>query len=335
MAEAPHAKALVVTSPTYEGMTEPLEEIAALAHHHNMAVIVDAAHGAHLGFHPYFPPSPVATGADVVIMSLHKTLPSLTQTAVLHYCGQQERDSSTGVSRQRIEEYLSYFQTSSPSYVLMASICRCIRFLREQPQAFATYAELLQEYYEKFEKLKYFDISCKPGQDPSKIVIDTSKTSLTGQALMERLEQDYHLEPEMASFSYVLAMTSVMDTRQGMDRLYNALKELDAEEDGKPIRLKDQKSRSTDYLQELYAKPVKVMESWEAADRKHRIVPIIKAEGQVAAKEVALYPPGVPLLVPGEVIKKKQLLLLSEAQDMGLTVTGTEGKDKKGLSVVI
>jgi arginine/lysine/ornithine decarboxylase len=77
------------------------------------------------------------------------------------------------------------------------------------------------------------------------------------------------------------------------------------------------------------------MESWEAADRKHRIVPIIKAEGQVAAKEVALYPPGVPLLVPGEVIKKKQLLLLSEAQDMGLTVTGTEGKDKKGLSVVI
>ena len=80
----PDAGAIVVTSPTYEGMIEPLDEIVALAHARGIPVIVDAAHGAHLGFDPYFPKSPLESGADLVIMSLHKTLPALTQTAVLH-----------------------------------------------------------------------------------------------------------------------------------------------------------------------------------------------------------------------------------------------------------
>ena len=109
----------MVTSPTYEGMIEPLDEIVALAHARGIPVIVDAAHGAHLGFDPYFPKSPLESGADLVIMSLHKTLPALTQTAVLHV-----NENSLVSEREQIETYLDGFETRSPSYVLMASICQ-------------------------------------------------------------------------------------------------------------------------------------------------------------------------------------------------------------------
>ena len=173
----PDIGAIVVTSPTYEGMIEPLDEIVALAHARGIPVIVDAAHGAHLGFDPYFPKSPLESGADLVIMSLHKTLPALTQTAVLHV------NENSLVSERQIETYLDVFETSSPSYVLMASICQCIRFLEEEKAAFGVYASRLQDFYKKcksLEKIRVFP-GAGSGQDRDRRIKDLAFRACAGR----------------------------------------------------------------------------------------------------------------------------------------------------------
>ncbi len=127
-------QAVVVTSPTYEGVISDIKAIAGIAHEYQVPLIVDEAHGAHLGFSPEFETSAVACGADLVIQSLHKTLPSMTQTALLHLCG-------PGVDAAKVQKYLSMFQSSSPSYVLMAGMDRCIGLLESQGGAlFSAYA---------------------------------------------------------------------------------------------------------------------------------------------------------------------------------------------------
>ena len=132
----PESRGVLITCPTYEGVMSDVGEIAEVCHRHGVPLIVDAAHGAHLGFSPFFPPSPVKEGADLVVMSLHKTLPSLTQTAVLHLRGER-------ISRERCEKFLSIFQSSSPSYVLMDSMVKCIRYLEEnKEEAFSRFAGL-------------------------------------------------------------------------------------------------------------------------------------------------------------------------------------------------
>lgn len=344
----PKAKALVVTSPTYEGVTEPLEEIVALAHAHHMAVIIDAAHGAHLGFDSYFPPSPLRSGADLVVMSFHKTLPALTQTGVLHYKPVPDETGKPLVARERVEKYLSVFQTSSPSYVLMASVSRCIRYLQENPSAFLSYGVLLRDFYKKAEDWKYFRIFQREGQDPSKIVIDTSSTHMSGYELQKRLREEYHLELEMSSFCFGLAMTSIMDTPEGMERLYQSLDKLEQEEEA--LQSKDGRcswgeskaptekrlcfTDRTD-LKMLYAPGESVMELWEAAARETEAVPFLSAAGRIAAREVTLYPPGIPVLVPGERIMEEKLFLLRKAREQGLTITGLYNKPKEALFVVI
>ena len=128
----------VVTSPTYEGVISDIEKISDICHQNGASLIVDAAHGAHLGFGD-FPETPIKQGADAVIVSLHKTLPSLTQTACLL------RNSDSLISAERIKKYFDYFETSSPSYVLMAGIDRCVTFLKEKGD------EALHSYMKKFD----------------------------------------------------------------------------------------------------------------------------------------------------------------------------------------
>ena len=338
MRECPKAQAIVVTSPTYEGVIEPLDEIVALAHSRGIPVIVDAAHGAHLGFHPYFPKSPLESGADIVVMSLHKTLPALTQTSVLHI------NQGSLIAPKKIEKYLGIFQTSSPSYVLMASICQCIRFLEEAPEQFASYASLLQDFYQKSGQLSHLKVSLpQPMQDPSKIVIHGGATGLCGHEIAEILGQEYAIDLEMSSFSYALAMSSVMDTAEGLTRLYQALWEMDHRFGGPEVIDAKQGQIQADggFAQggrDLYGGGEKVMELYEAAAKETETVVYAQAVGRIAAEAVAIYPPGVPLLVPGEKIEARQLVWLQQAQQQGLTITGLvkDGEENApALSVVI
>ena len=142
LAEYPKTQAVLLTSPTYDGAVSDIRGIARICHAHRVPLIVDEAHGAHLGFHPYFPESALKLGADVVIQSFHKTLPSLTQTAVLHV----GRDAQ--VDEERIRRFLGIYQSSSPSYIFMAAMDRCVEFLKnEGKERFEAFAARLEDFY--------------------------------------------------------------------------------------------------------------------------------------------------------------------------------------------
>ena len=167
-------------------------------------MIVDEAHGAHLGFHEAYPENSVQCGADVVIQSTHKTLPSPTQTAVLHVNG-------TLVNRDHLRKYLAIYQTSSPSYLLMTGIEEGLYLLEKEGEA------RLNKLLDMRRQLEKELASCKhvricPYTEPSKIIISVKNTNFTGKQLYDLLREKYHLQLEMACETYALAMLSMMDT---------------------------------------------------------------------------------------------------------------------------
>lgn len=229
LAEHSGIKLVVVTSPTYEGAVSDLPAIAAAAHERGVPLLVDSAHGAHLGFSGGFPENAVKSGADAVVMSLHKTLPALTQCSLLHV----RREHAPGIARM-----LSILQTSSPSYALMSSIDICLRLLDYASEnLFTRYEELLSVFYGKMRGLSslsllWSDLRGAPSAafdyDPGKIVILTKKSALCGADLAEMLRKDYLIETELARGGYVIAMTSICDTLEGYDRLASALLSIDS-----------------------------------------------------------------------------------------------------------
>ena len=217
---------VVITSPTYEGVISDIGAIADISHSRGIPLFVDGAHGAHLGFSKGFPDSAVHSGADITVVSLHKTLPALTQCSLLHVCG--ERADLGELSR-----LLSVLQTSSPSYVLMASIDRCLRLLvSDKDRLFIEYERCLEQFGRGAAALKKLSVLCKgndaphPGFfafDPGKIVIVTKDSSISGLELMSILREEYLIEVERAYPGYVIAMTGICDTAEGFGRLADAL----------------------------------------------------------------------------------------------------------------
>ena len=224
-------KLLVVTSPSYEGVVCDIRLIAEIAHSHNVCVFVDQAHGAHLGFSDDFPLSAIQCGADIVVMSLHKTLPALTQCSLLHACS--EKANVAEMSR-----LLSFFQTSSPSYVLMASIDYCLHLLKNNGiELFSEYSRRLASFSQQISGIKNLSVlhhDCKAmpngifAYDKSKIVVCGKNSGLSGQEITELLRRNHKIEPEKPVEDYVIAMTSICDTDIGFARLAAALKSIDS-----------------------------------------------------------------------------------------------------------
>ena len=223
----PDIAVVILTSPTYEGIVSDVAAIAACCHAHGAALIVDEAHGAHFGFGAGFPENAVRLGADAVIMSLHKTLPSFTQTALLHCNG-------TRIDPGRVARYLGVYETSSPSYLFMAGMDVCIDLIREQgAELFAEYRRRLDAFYRDTADLAQLHVMrredlCKEEAydwDDSKLIIYAG--AMGGEELHQELLGHYHLQMEMVSADYVLGMTSLMDTDEGMRRLVTALHEID------------------------------------------------------------------------------------------------------------
>lgn len=312
-------QAVVITSPTYDGVVSDVEEIARIVHRRGIPLIVDEAHGAHFGFHPYFPENSNIKGADVVIHSLHKTMPSLTQTALLHINGKI-------ADRRNICRYLDMLQTSSPSYVLMASMDECIRKADEDREAlFDRYVDMLAGTREKLDGMDHLRLLESEEYDRSKIVI-SAKGSLGGRELYEILLSKYHIQPEMAAGSYIIAMTGPGDTEKGMERLVNALREIDR---NLKERSKGSVSEPDPELQELE----QVYTNWETeaereCGRKTAILNWEETEGKIAVESAYLYPPGIPLIVPGERISAGIIRQILVYEEMGFTIEGTRTEGK-------
>ena len=232
LAENPEIEAVLITSPTYDGIVSDVARIAEVVHNHGIPLIVDEAHGAHFHFSDYFPVSAAELGADVVINSVHKTLPCLTQTGVIHLC-------SDRVSREKLIRFLGIYQSSSPSYVLMSSIDACMDKLeREGDEMFRVFTENLEKARERLGKCKYIRLvtpqACECQRvfdfDRSKLLLSTVDSSLNGRQLHQILREEFHLEMEMEAENYVLALAAVGDTAEGFERLCEAVVEIDRRE---------------------------------------------------------------------------------------------------------
>ena len=315
--EHKEVQAVVLTSPTYDGVLSDIERISEIVHQKKIPLIVDEAHGAHFGFHPYFPENANTKGADVVIHSLHKTLPALTQTALIHLNG-------TRIDRRKIRNYLHIFQTSSPSYVLMASMDECLRMVAEQGDVlFETYVKNLESKRRELKKLKHIRLMETEEFDRSKLVLSVKDTILkkenrvfTGKMLYERLLLEYHLQMEMAAGSYVIAMTSIGDTKEGMDRLLSALFEIDEELEKKSEEEKRYYlPRQEQVLTSFEVEGMRRMENVKSLSWK-------ESAGFISMEYAYLYPPGIPLIVPGERITKETAAMLVDYQNKGFSVEG-------------
>ena len=303
--EHPQIRAVVIVSPTYDGVVSDVAAIAEVVHEKGLPLIVDEAHGAHFGFHPEFPERAYELGADIVINSLHKTLPSLTQTGLLHINGMI-------VNRERVRRYLDILQSSSPSYVLMGGIDACIRLIAGQGEKiFPPYVERLMAMRKRLKELQHLKLVEMEHYDISKVVISVSCADITSHQLYQKLLSEYHLQMEMVAGTYVLAMTSVGDTEEGMQRLSKAFLEIDREcrcrEEADAFPLSGKQPR----LETVYssAEVENIADAGEKCSVKS--VSWEESAGAVSLEYAYLYPPGCPLIVPGERITKEAVDLLA------------------------
>ena len=340
--EHPGIRAVMIVSPTYDGVVSDIEKIAEIVHEAGCLLIVDEAHGAHFGFDPYFLKSANMYGADLVINSLHKTLPALTQTALLHVNGER-------VNRRKVKRYLDMLQTSSPSYILMASIDACIHLLEQtQMQKFSIfkeYAAHIDNLWEELKKLKYLKIIRTENTDRydrSKFVISVKHAPISSHELYERLLRDYHLQMEMIAGTYVLAMTTIGDTQEGLDRLRDALLAIDAEIDAKLKSGSGQEQKPmqmTDTDLPLSGRQPSLEKVWTIAEavKCRDVVPSRKGKietcgfadsaGHISLEYAYLYPPGSPLIVPGERITQEAVEILCWYQEHDFSIEGLQSED--------
>lgn len=338
-------QAVLITSPTYDGVVSDIKEIAEMVHKAGAVLIVDEAHGAHFAMNSYFPETALALGADLVINSLHKTMPSLTQTALLHVKGPR-------VDRQILKKYLGIYQTSSPSYVLMASMDACVDLMQEQKEVlFGTFIKKLEKLRTSLSGMQVLHLvdGTEPGLnayafDGSKVIISTEKSRINGPELGKILREVYHMEPEMEAEQYVTAIMTVADTQEGFERLEHALLEIDRELCEEKFVLID--SISADIRQEnsdnkaepnvlrkqekdkfLLLKNEGVLTLEEAEYLQKEQILLSESAGRISGEFVYLYPPGIPILVPGERISQKMPEQIAYYRSIGLSVQGLQDYD--------
>ena len=284
-----NARALIITSPTYEGFISRIKC--------DIPIITDAAHGAHLGL-GYFPEYPKS---DIVISSLHKTLPSLTQTAVVNVYNEKYIN---GVKR-----YMDIFQTTSPSYVLMNSIDLCCEYIENNPLDFGI-------FYEKLCDLRLVEtnnLRIQYTDDISKIVLSCANTDINGVELAEKFRKEYNIEPEYASERYVLFMATVGDTQEGLASLKAAIEKIDEELLSTYCEILKKPPVTSDITQ------ICISNEYEACNLSDSI-------GKISNEFVFAYPPGIPIIAPNEVISRNAVEYISLADKKGVNILSDSGE---------
>jgi len=309
---------VVITSPTYEGVVSEIRQIAETAHKRQIPLVVDEAHGAHFAWSDRMPETAMQQGADLVVESLHKTLPALTQTGLLHRVTDR-------VPAEKVEHYLAIYETSSPSYVLMASISQCMQWLCDNgKERFSLYWELLAKFRKQAERWKHLSLWEIPEKEPSKLIITTRFASVTGTVLAKKLREEYGIEIEMETPEYLIAMTSVADTAEGFQRLAWALTEIDAQISGGEKEKRCPVSHNPAVLRRGI---------YEAMAQDQEQLPLTEAQGRIAAEYAMIYPPGIPFLVAGEEVTEAVISYIKEAGQQGLTLTGL--RDETGKTICV
>lgn len=320
--ENPRIKLVVITSPTYEGFISDIKKISDITHKYNKILMVDEAHGSHFKFHDYFPISSLDNGADVVIQSAHKTLPSLTQSAMLHVKGRR-------INSEKLQNTLSVFETSSPSYILMSSLDNCRELIDNNGiKLFSKYVNRLKicrnKLNEELRNLKLIDNKAVNDNyifdiDYSKIVIDCTETNMTGTQLDQVLRDDYNIQVELSGINHIIAMTSIADTKYGFKRLVKALIEIDN---------KLRKNNIVDNKYDIIYKTQSCYTPKKASTMSTTNILLLDSVGKVSGDFIIPFPPGIPLIIPGEVITRENINLINEYKKIGIEIMGIDNNYK-------
>lgn len=323
-------KLVIITSPNYEGVISNIKGVSNIAHKYNVPVLVDEAHGAHLKFMERIKDKEaINCSADIVVQSLHKTLPALTGTALLHIRGNL-------VKEENVARELSIFETSSPSYVLMSSIEECLDIIESKgKELFKEYQNNLEYFYNETKKLKNLKILGneilnknnkeeikKEFYDFGKIVIKTNETNITGKDLANILRNDYKIELEMSSINYALAMTSICDSKENFKRLLYALIDIDSK-----LEKKYKEKEKLDITLQLPKKELSILETIKNTNSEFKTYK--ETEGRISKEYIWVYPPGIPLITPGEVISKELIKRIEEFRNANIEIRTTFSKFPK------
>lgn len=317
------AKGIIITYPNYYGVCCNLKLISEEARKRGMKVLVDSAHGAHFGVCSELPESAVNLGCDAVVMSSHKTLPSFTQTSYLHLC-------SDNIDEDKLDFYISAFLTTSPSYVLMSSIDYARYYLEEMgKEEYMKLIEVCNEYIKKINSIEGFHILSEEdiGEyhclDRTRFVVNVS-SGYSGFKLYDYLKSNL-IQPEMCDSQNVVLIFSPCNKNDEFEKLYFILKKCNLDDikiDGQANEIKFK------YIFDNGSFPEARITPWEAFDKKGRQVKLEQSEGCICKDAIVPYPPGVPILMPGEVATKSLIEEIKYYLNNGETVLGVE-KDEK------
>ena len=326
LTEWPEAKAVLITTPTYHGFTADLTRIARIVHQQGKMLLVDEAHGAHLLLSRRLPPTALECGADAAVQSTHKTLGAFTQAAMLHVQG-------TRIDRDRLKTMLTLHQSSSPSYLLLSSLDLAVTLVRtEGPAMMETLLDQVEDLQKRLETLPHLlmnsvhGVQGEPQTDPTRLWLDLHQTGLSGYQLKERLRHTYNLQMELSDNRGALAILTIGNKPDDLDRLCGAVTELAAQ----PFVNKEiETPQPPDTL------PKVRLSLREAAGAARKTVTLSEATGCVSAVSLVPYPPGIPLLVPGEVIEPELIHYLQQTISSGNEVLGMKDPEHQKIEVAV
>lgn len=326
----PAAKAIVITNPTYYGVCTDLVTIAQIAHKHNMLLLVDEAHGAHFGFSKKLPKSALQCGADMVAQSTHKTLPSMTQSSMLHV-------KSSRIDINKLKLFLQLTQTTSPSHILLASL-DAARFIMQQKGE-----ELLENIINACECLRG-EISGTKGLyclgnkdvgrsgiydiDPTRITVNFRDMGINGIMAEQQLRSKFKLQVEMSDLYNIVAVCTVGDDASAIKKLSEALKAI-------AVNAKAKEGKDLENTPNVYSRiPQMKLLPGEAVYEQSEDILLSKSVGRICKEMIIPYPPGIPIIMPGEVITKEILEYASECLNKGIKINGTKDVSLKYICVI-
>jgi arginine/lysine/ornithine decarboxylase len=309
-------KAVLAVYPTYHGICGEIKQLAAITHQYNIPLLVDEAHGPHFHFHPDFPIAALSAGADLVVQSIHKVLGAMTQASMLHVQGNK-------INRNRLNQALQMVQSSSPNYLLLASLDAARqqmatqgRFLMEQTLNLAAKARI---FLDKIPKISVLELP-KSKQtsftelDPTRLTIKISDLGLTGYQADEILHQQFKVTAELPSLKHLTFIISLGNTKANIEQLVSAFTQLSTM--GKSQPLNRQFPLPPGFLPAMQLSP---REAFEAASQRRSVKDCL---GCISAEIVCPYPPGIPILMPGEQITLEAITYLQNILAQAGTITG-------------
>jgi lysine decarboxylase len=313
-------KAVVITYPNYYGFCSDITGISDIVHKYNKILIVDEAHGAHFPFSNNLPLSSLQAGSDIVVQSVHKTLSSFTQSSILHL-------NSDRVDTNRLKYSLSLFQSTSPSYLLMSSLDLARDYMEKEGKNRLEKAIIIADYA-RHEINTLGGVRCLGEEilgsfgivdfDKTKLTVSVKNIGIKGTEAEKFLRENFNIQVEMADTFNILAMVTLADDKEKIDLLIKGIKGL--------ANVKKDK-KTAEEVAAYPDTPEMVLKPSETVRQKTKLISLEEAEGCVSADFIIPYPPGIPLICPGERIKKDMVKYINVLYNKGIKILGLKNNN--------